>query len=64
MRTHIEYDDFGEYEESMEDLLDCCSEQEKERYRGIMERVIRKMMLMGAAVTVMFCSLEGELLKS
>ena len=64
MRTHIEYDDFGEYEESMEDLFDCRSGQEKDSYRRIMERVIRKMMLMGAAVTVMFCSLEGELLKS
>lgn len=54
MKTHIEYDDFGEYIENYEDLDVIMADPGMTKEAGFMKRALKKLLLVAAAMTVMF----------
>ena len=58
MKAHIEYDDFGEYIETLEDLdhFEVCTEKPKQAEVISIKQVFRKAMLIVTAMMIMFCT--------
>ena len=59
MKAHIEYDDFGEYIEVLEEDVMFRETDPVPAEKGglsVMKKMLQRVMLIVAAVTVMFCS--------